>query len=322
VKIRHVFCAVAALAGLASAAAAETETRYLAAFIDGKKIGHAAMTRTATEKEVTHKLDSVLEIRRVGTLMKIRQSETTVETPEGKPLRFASTQDIGVMAMKVRGTVADGKMTVEITSAGETQTRASDWPKGALLNEGLALLSRKMGLKEGTAYTARMFEPSMLQVLDATIRVGPKKMADLLGRVVELIEIKTTVATPLGKMMLISYVDDELTALKTVAPVAGMKVEMIACSRAFALSKNDPADFLDKMCVESPGPLEGLPKARSVTYHLSPKGKAKLEIPALDGQTVQPGERDTVVVTVSPVQAPSGVVLTNNGADKAARGAV
>jgi len=323
-KSRYLLTALAALAAVAPPAPAETEAQYYAALVDGKKVGHAVMSRTATKQEVTHQVESLLEIRRAGQVAKMRQRETTVETPDGKPLRFSSDQDLGIMSMKVEGTVAKGMMTLKITSAGQTKTVTRNWPKGALLPEGLALLTRKMGLKEGTTYAARMFEPSLLQVLEAKAHVGPKKKADLLGRVVELTEIKTTTTVPTVGMTITSYsyVNDEYDALKTVIPVAGMKVEMIACSRAFALSKNDPADFLEKMLVAAPAALKDLPGAESVTYHLSPKGKAELKVPALDGQAVRAGKAGTVLVTVRRVAAPQGVAMPYKGTDKAARAAL
>jgi len=174
--------------------------------------------------------------------------------------------------------------------------------------EGLRLLTLKKGLKEGLSYTVKIFSPTIMQALDAQIRIGPKRNVDMLGRVVALREVTTTMTMPMtGEIATTSYVDDELREQKTVMPMVGMQVEMVACAKEFALGKNDVLELINKMFVASPVPLEKVGSAKSITYHLSPTADANiLTIPSTDNQSVRLGKDGVVIVTVEPVAAPAG----------------
>jgi hypothetical protein len=227
------------------------------------------------------------------------------------------------MVQTAEGTIEpSGKCRIRTTSAGQTQETVIDWPKGALLTEGLRLMQLGKGLKEGTAYSAVVFDTSSLAAVNAQVRIGPKKDVDLLGRVVRLTEVKTVLNTPAGTVGMTNYVDDRCLDQKVLTAVAGINLEIVACTRDVALSPNDPVDFFDKVILPSPQPLENLSSARSVTYHLAGTGGGELNIPAMDSQTVRQGEAGQVVVTVGVTQAPAGASFPYSGNDKAALAAM
>ncbi|MHC4719251.1 MAG: hypothetical protein ACYSYT_02105, partial [Planctomycetota bacterium] len=97
------------------------------------------------------------------------------------------------------------------TTMGAEQKSSFEWPRGALMAEGLRLLELEKGLKEGLEYTAKIFSPASMQALDARVRVGPKRDVDLLGRVVTLTEVRTTLSVPgAGEIVSTGYVNDNL----------------------------------------------------------------------------------------------------------------
>lgn len=317
-KLRHFLCCAAAcLAGLAPAARAETE--YFAVFMEGKKIGHGTHNRKVDAGKVTTTETLEMTMSRMGMPITLRQAETVVETTAGKPLSFTSVQDMAVMAVKVQGTVdARGKVRITITSGTSTQERTMDWPEGAVMSEGLRLLQMKKGLKQGTTYAAKVFAGSMMSAMDAEIRIGPTRSVDLLGRVLKLTEVTASFGSPAGQIVTTSYVSKDLKALKTVVPVAGMNIEVVACNRKLALSKPEVFEAFSKLTVASPVPLGDPAEARSITYHLAPVGKKTLSIPATDNQTVRTGPDGTVTVTVRRNPAPAGGRFPYKGTDAAA----
>ena len=297
----------------------QTEMEYFAIFMEGKKVGHAVESRTVSDGKVTTSEKAVITISRANVAVTVEMTETSIETTAGEPLGFEAIQQLGAMVMKVTGTVdKKGLVNVTNTSMGTEQKSTLEWPQGAVLAEGLRLQSLKKGLKEGTQYTVKIFSPGMLQAIDAQVRIGPKQNVDLLGRIVTLIEVVTTLDMPdAGQVTSTSYVDEELRVQKNIMPIAGIQVEMVACAKEFALGQNDVLELIDKMFLASPEPLEDFSSVKSITYHISPITEtADFTIPSNDNQKVQQLENGKVTLTVEPVAAPAGVGFPYQGEDK------
>lgn len=321
---RHWLSCLYALAFAAAAMGAEGkgETQYMAVFLDGKKIGYAQNMREVAGGKVTTTTMMEMTMGRVGVPITIRQKETGVETEDGKPLGFSSTQDMGLTATKVEGTVADGQIKLTVTTGEQSQTKTLEWPKDALLMEGVRLLSLKKGLKEGTTYGFRMFSPTFLQAMDAELAIGSVKEVDLLGRVVKLTEVKTFTKAPTGELKMTGYVDEQMNVKKVVSAIMGMSMEMVACDKEFALSKNDVTDFFTQLLLTSPEPIDPT-AAKSITYTLVPtKPDKKLSFPDTDGQSAKAGENGSVILEVRPASGAAGATFPYTGDDKGALAAL
>jgi len=296
------------------------EKEYLAVFMEGKKVGYAIETRTVSGDKVNTTEQVSITISRGGISVTIEMSETSIETKDGEPLGFESTQKLGAMVMKMTGQVdKQGMVSLTTNSMGSEQKSTMQWPQGAVMAEGLRLLTLKKGLKEGTQYSVRIFSAGMMQALDADILIGAEQNVDLLGRVVPLREVTTSLIMPgAGKVVSTSYVDQELKMQKTITPIAGMQVEMVACAKEFALGQNDVLELIDNMFLASPEPLRNLDSAKSITYLLSPvKEGADFTIPSSDNQKAQTLGDGKVVLKVEPVTAPPGVKFPYKGTDPA-----
>jgi len=299
-------------------AAEPDQVDYFAVFLDGKKVGHAIQNRIVADGKVTSTEQVRLSINRVGVPVTLDMTETAIETADGKPLGFESIQSFSMMTVVVKGQVRpDGTMEVITQSMGAEQKTEPNWPAGAVMAEGLRLLSIQKGLTEGTQYQVRIFSAAMMSALDAHIVVGPHRDIDLLGITVPLAEVKTTLSVPgAGQMVTISYVDDRQRARKTIMPLAGMQFELIHCTQAFALSSIDPVEFVSKMLLQSPVALKDLAKVGSITYLLRPKGTVtSLAIPQADTQAVRKLEDGTIEVTVRPIKPSAGTTFPYKGND-------
>jgi len=299
--------------------AAVEETEHFAVFIEGKKVGYAIQRRFAADGKVTTSQKVSITMSRDNVPVTIKTTEISIETADGEPVGFEVVQDLGVMTMKVTGAVDEqGRVNLTTTSMGAEQKSTLEWPSGAMMAEGLRLLTLKKGLKEGLEYTVKVFSPSIMQALDAQIHIGPKQNVDLLGRVVVLTEVVTTLNMPgAGEIVSTDYVDKDLRVQKNVTPMAGMQIEMIACTKEFALGKNDVFEIIDKMFLASPVPLDNVGSAKSITYHLSPtKQTDNLIIPSNDNQSVQHLRNGSTIVIVKPVTAPAGARFPYKGKDK------
>lgn len=296
--------------------AGEEEVRYFALLMDKTKVGYSQSTRVERAGRVTTTEYVQMKLSRAGVPAVFTTTETCVETIEGKPLSFGSIQNMGISAMKISGTIDSNDM-VDLKTAvmGNEQRSTMQWPRDAVMAEGLRLLEKAKGLKKGTHYSVKIFSPSLMQALDTEVTIGDKQAVDLLGRVVTLTEVGTKVTMPMvGEMNSVSYVDDDLNTCKNVMPIMGMRVEMVFCEKEYALSDVETYELFDKMFIKSPVEIQNISGVKSITYHLKPikdanssqaaSGAAraiKLEtIPSSDNQSVSLAEGGGVVVTVHP----------------------
>ncbi len=293
------------------------QKEYFAVFMEGKKIGHAVQTRLEADGQVTTSEQVRLTVSRAGVAVTIDMTETSIETTEGEPLGFEVKQQLGAMLMNIKGTIDEqGKVTITTSSMGTEQSTTMAWPAGAVMAEGLRLLSEEKGMEEGTEYSVKIFSPGVTQAIDAQVRIGAKHDIDLLGRVVPLTEVVTTMEMPgAGTIATTAYVDDEGRTQRSLVPVAGMNIEMVACAKEFALGENDVFEVIDRLFVKSPEPLGNADSAAQITYVLSPTDEETFNIPATDNQSVERGADGTVTVTVRPVRPPTGATFPYEGDD-------
>jgi hypothetical protein len=300
---------------------AQDETEYFALFMEGKKVGYAIQSRDIEGDKVTTSVELKITISRMGVTVSVQTNAKTFETVEGKPLGFELEQALGMMTTKTTGIIDEqGKVKVKTGQ----QEMEFDWPEDAIMSEGMRLKILERGLREGTTYNVKFFDPSMMQVVDVEVMVGPKQNVDLLGRVVALTEIKSTVSSEqVGSMVSTEYYDDEFRLQKSIMPVMGMTIEQIACTKEFAFGEIDVLEVVDKMFMTSPMPLGDVSSVRSITYYLSPtKGTADLNIPSGDNQKVQQLSNGRIILTVEPVTAPTGISIPYKGNDPEALAAL
>jgi transglutaminase-like putative cysteine protease len=104
--------------------------------------------------------------------------------------------------------------------------------------------------------------------------------------------------------------------MKTQTTMMGMQLEMVACSKEFALSESAPADFMGKTFVSSPKPLTGIESAKLVRYRIRPMDDANdFEIPSNDNQKVRTTGGGKVLVVVRPVPMPDRARFGYSGND-------
>jgi hypothetical protein len=294
------------------------DVEYYAVFVDGTKVGHAMHSRVVAGERVTTTDTVNMTLNRMGKTVLMKTKETCVETVKGEPISFDTEQDMGMVTMKTEGIVGkDGTVRTRTTGIGAVQEGTIVWPKGAVMAEGLRLIELEKKLNEGTSYDVNVFSPGIMAAVNTRVKVGAKQDVDLLGRIVPLTKVETVMSMPgTGEIASTGYVDGQLRALKSIMPMAGMNVEMLACEKEFAMSNNQPAEIIDKMFLASPEPLENVGSAKSITYYLKPTAQTtNLKIPSSDNQQVQKLEDGTVIVKVEPVSMPAGGTLPYKGTD-------
>lgn len=300
------------LAAPLAAADHKDPPEFAAVMLMGEKIGYAVTQREVKGDQVTHTALMSMTMSRGPISITVTQDIKHVETADGKPLSFESTQNKSGMTSTTSGVVKDGQMTVTRVIGGQTTTSTQPWPKDALMSEGLDLLARKMGLKAGTKYEYVEFSDDTLQGHRCELAVGEKETIDLLGRSVEAVHIAGTMYVPQGQMPVSMYVDENYTSLRMQMDLGIMKVEMFRCDEAFAKSPvKSTKDFLDAFMLTSPKPIP--PAARKVVFTLKKKTDKPFTLPQTDSQKVKQNEDGTTTVTVDLLDLPKGQPLPYKG---------
>lgn len=295
--------------------AATEEVDYMAILMDGKKIGHAVHTRRVEASRVTTIEQMNLLIGRGPAAIQFTGTETSVENTAGKPVAFEIVQNISGMEQRRKGTINSGKVRMTIQNGPATEQKVIAYPRGALMAEGMRLLQLQMGLEPGLKYETQIFRPDMDQALPAQVEVGNKTKVDLFGRVLDLTEIKVSMQVSGQALTVTSYVDDNMKALKSIVPMMGMQLEMIACDKEFAMSQDSVVDFLDKLCVVSPTAMTARDLAGPIVYELTATTDKPLILPTTSTQTVKEIAPGRFQLTIQPVKPQDGIKYPYDGKD-------
>lgn len=290
------------------------QTDYLAILLQGQKVGYAVHTRSIEGEKVLTRESFSMTLGRGGQAVKVSSEETHIETAKGEPLGFEMSMITSGIEQKTTGTVANGKVQVIKEAAGTTQTLSADWPKGALMSEGMRLLQMRRGLKSGDVYEVQMFRPDLLMAVRAQVEIKDPAKIDLFGRVLDLTEVKMTTFIQGQQIVMTSYIDTDYKAMKTLVPMMGMTLEMVACDKTFAMREDDVIDFLGRLSIPSPVQLVNLGSVSSITYELSPAADKTLSLPTTSSQTVV-NEKARLLVTVRKSGMPENTAFPYAGSD-------
>jgi len=281
-----------------SAAPPQAETIYHAVIIMGQKVGYTTETITHTPEKVITAGRMHLVLKRGDVELPMTFHKKVEETPAGKLLRFEVIEQAGLLKKSTVGVMGDnGKLEVTTIMAGQEKKVTIDYPEGALMSHGEDLARKKQGLKPGTSYQLLLFMTDSLTAHKVDVTIERKEQIDLFGRLVEATRAKEVMHVPQAEIVATIHYDDNYTGLRAEAPMVGMMFTMIACDKAFALSKaKSSVDFLDALMVTSPKPIPLA--AKKVILTLKPKTDKKVTIPETAAQKVEGGDEGTITVTV------------------------
>lgn len=296
----------------------ETEEGYFALYFDNSRCGYGVQSREVQGEKVISTDNMHIELKRMGTAIKLEMKEISIESLSGEPLGFRAEQQMSLVKTIIKGEInPNGIMDVEIENAGNKQKLKREYPKGALMTEGLMKLIKSRGMAPGTSYEADIFSPSSMQALKMSFNVGETKKVDLLGRVVELVEITGDyILTGSSKVSYTYYMDMDYNIQKMIIPMSGINIVMVACPESFAKSNLEATEMISGMLIKSPAVIAEPEKAKEIVYTIKPKeAGADLYFPVMDSQDVEETGDDGYRVTVRPLAGDSSALFPYTGDD-------
>jgi len=242
-----------------------------------EKAGHSR-TEVATIKEKGQQVVRVesyteLHVLRDGQLSAVKARYTTWETPTGELVRFTSEMQMGAGPTQATGHVVEGRMEIQSTSGGKSQTHSLPWSSDI---SGAAAEIRAMArqpMQPGETRRLRYLDPMLLHVLDVALRAQDFQPTKLLDGTRELLRIDSTTSmngTPVP-IEFTYWADRTGEILKTSNESLG--IEAYRTTREVALEEFKlTADLTAETTIKLEKPLESPHATRRVLYRVHLEG--------------------------------------------------
>ena len=253
--------------------AATSETQWYSVLLDGRKIGQFESTREVRDTRVITRQSMHIQIERAGTRMELGSSETSEETLDGKPLAFDNTSRMSGSETRIVGLVDGRRVAVRTHNAGAWSERTIDWPRGALLPEGLRLAMLDIPLEPGARFRALSFQPASSDAIEVTATVGERESVSLPGGRQKLTRIDQSFAFPGAALRSTAWVDDAREVRRLAMAVLGVEMIMVECDKACATAPNQSSDVFSRTLVPSPRALGRKDLDGTIRYTFVPRDR-------------------------------------------------
>jgi hypothetical protein len=255
---------------------------WMSLSLAGQRAGYSHITTSRDGDRITTRALMHLSLARAGVPMEVSTMESSTETLDGRPLRFESSQKMATATTVIRGRVHDGRVALETSQYGMTQSKSVPYPAGALMAWGMFREQVQRGMTEGLSYELDMYAPAMRtdQGIKMSVVVGGRETIDLEGKQVEATRVTQTMHAPVMLLETVGWVADDWTMLKAEMQVAGMPIKMVRCDKQTAMQDVEPPEFFVNTLVK-PDKLVDRDAARRIRYQLrlAAEGEAMPDLP-------------------------------------------
>lgn len=288
--------------------------QWYAVMINGKKSGQMRTRMARIENDGIDQIETQtkmkLRVRRDQVELSIGIAQKTVETLNGQPQYFSRTMYLGPNPVVTEGTVQNGKVSITTTQLGQKlPTKTYDLPAGSKMDWGLYREQFKRGLKPGTEYELKVYEPTISpdKACPTSVEIIGPDTVDLFGRKVRGIKTTQVMRIPsrLGsgsEQKSVGWVTKTGEVLRMEMSLMDIPIHILACTKAIAMADDDPADLMIDMLVTLNRPIDAR-QAQKITYRIRPKNlsnKPKLpDVPETAMQSILSRKPGEVVVSVS-----------------------
>ncbi len=264
--------------GVQTRAPAKQEAWYVC-YLDGARVGYERTATTPFTDEGRRLLRieglSHMAVQRFGQEIAMDVRFTSVETPDGRLLRFEAEFSQGPVPMRVTGGVAGDKLQIETTTKGKTVTTSIPWSAEYGGFSATEQSLKRKPMKPGERRTIHALFPGFNVVATRELVARDYEPVKLLAGTYELLRIDTAATLPEGMTMQGNiWTDREGEALKSRLEMMTMGIELYRATKAEALAETQPARFdlgLD-VAVPADRPIPSPHETRQVRYRVSLEG--------------------------------------------------
>ncbi|MFQ5429085.1 MAG: transglutaminase family protein [Phycisphaerae bacterium] len=264
---------------------------------------HNVLRRAGDEMHARNEMK--FQIRRGQAVIKIAVTQTSRETLEGRPLAFGNRIAFGTAPQTIRGTIDKGVLTLISEQFGVETKKTYPFDPEIRFSWGLMLQQHEHGLKPGTTFDSKIYDPSLRMdgPVDVTVTVHGKETVEVLGRRRRLTRITTSMkldkgaggalgapgggASPLGGRQIDSdtWVDDDLIPVVMTMDLGIMKVKLYKTTKTDAMKQGAPPEMFLTTFIPIDRRIGN--DAKRVKLRLTLKKNAKGPLPTLPDTAMQ-----------------------------------
>jgi hypothetical protein len=279
---------------------AHEETWYILQMQD-QKCGYLHSTTKTVGDQVHTRSYMQIEIAREGTTLKVSSDDNFRETTAGRPLAFRRSVSMGSAPMSYSGTIDNGRLTLITEQFGVQREATYDFDPEIRFSWGQLLEQRKHGLKPGTTYTLKTYEPSakVNGPIAVEFKVFGTEEVDVLGEKRKLTRLSATLLMP-SPIKMMSWVDDDFNPIIATLNMGIFQLKMLAATKELALGGAEPPELFISTFVHVKRKVNRDARRVKLRLKLPPGGDDRLpRLPQTSMQTVNRLGDHEAVVTIS-----------------------
>ena len=264
-----------------------------------QKIGWMHSTRTVADGKVSSTESSNLTIRRGAVAMTVATKNSTVETPDGQPLRFSYEVNAFGSRQITKGTVNGDKLHLHIQSPAGVRKHTIPLPPQARWPFALEREMLTRSLKAGTTGTVKAYMPDLNAHKSVTFKwtIGETVTRQVAGRPMRITPIAATIAEMEGVAINL-LLDENHEMVQNESAIGGLLMRVVRSTRDEAM-KPGSAELFFSTLVRIKKAMPPRMKIRQAVYLLQSKDGGKIiDLPTGTNQTVRRVADDQLLVTV------------------------
>lgn len=260
--------------------------QYYSVEINGRKVGRmfekSVEKQTPQGPQIHHFSGLKLEVDRGVASIRITTTGTSVETPDGRPVRYEYHEALGPTMVTRQGeftTGPDGKLQIALTVKQGDQTlpvQTLPWDSAALMPMAFQRKQLALHPKPGDKMECVIFDPSL-----PGKPYAPVKLEFLQHGPVELVadvrpgwKIRATIALPgLSNISSEGWFNEAFEPLRVTTSLGGITLTQIACSEEVAKGPNEPLEMMLSTLLSTQRPIPNPRQLAEGEYVLQLKTK-------------------------------------------------
>jgi hypothetical protein len=301
--------------------------------VQGSKVGYIHTTVRNTVEEgrqlIQTEADQRMTVKRFDDVSQPGIRLTSVETPDGQLVRFASRQELGPKPEITSGHVEGSELVLKTETTGKTTENRQPWSSdmGGFFVVEQSLLRKPM--RPGESRTLEGLAPMFHRPFRYQLHAGEKESTPMLSGSLELLKIEVLTTLPNGQTLRSTlWTDARGETMKSYT--ADLEQETFRVTREVALHESGEAfDLGETTIVKLNKPLQHAHQARQIRYRItldkSPGSDAANSDPTKifatgPSQTVRSTGANTAEVTVTSLRAASNVAAPSAMSDPVVAG--
>lgn len=315
-------CCLASLAALPSCQKAvathdpAVEETWEAFYLQNAKIGYGQTSVRTVDRQgrplIEVKSLNHLEISRFGQRTEQDVKMSTLETPDGELLEFATDMANGPAPVAVSGRVENGKMVLEIKTKGRQEKANIPWSSDIGGFRAIEQSLSRKPLAPGEKRSLKMLMPLVNQVAEVEIVAADRELTSVLGVEAKLLRVDVVAKLP-GNQSLNSTLWTDTAGETVKTRIETLQQESFRTTREIALApatSDAQFDLGSDLVVKLPQPLPDPHHKRRVRYRVELASGDPAKIFASGPtQSVESLDDHTAIVTVRslrPGETPGG----------------